>query len=457
LVNKRKEGSFYTEEMTIAPVKDTRGQITHFIAIKQDITTRTEAEIGLRQSEERFRFLVTSIPHLVWSARPNGTIDYVNTRALAYAGMSMEQLENWNWISILHPDDIEHTKQIWENAFTSGQEYQIEYRLRRADGQYRWHFAHALPLRDAQGQIIRWFGTCTDIHDRKKAQEMLTKAQKELREHTDNLEKTVEERTAKLRELVGELEHFSYTITHDMRAPLRAMQGFAQLMLQGPCKECTDALATDFLQRIITSADRMDALITDALNYTRAVGTELKLEPVDIDSLLRGMLQSYPDFQHPSAEILLEGVFPVILGNEAALTQCFSNLLNNAVKFVGPGTTPHVRVWSERGTREGAAAAMPPSSFSSAEPITAPAPSPIEKQKPGRPMVRVWFADNGIGIAKEDQQKIFGMFQRVDRHYQGTGIGLALVRKNAERMGGNVGVESDLGKGSRFWLDLRPA
>jgi signal transduction histidine kinase len=166
----------------------------------------------------------------------------------------------------------------------------------------------------------------------------------------------------------------------------------------------------------------MDRLITDALQFSKAGRREMRLEPTDAAALLVGIIQSYPSMQPPKALIGLEGKIPRVLGNEAGLTQCFSNLLDNAVKFVQPGKVPEVRVRAE--TREA--------------------------------FVRLWFEDNGIGIPKQAQGKLFLMFQRATTEFEGTGVGLALVKKVAERMGGKVGVESEPGKGSRFWLDLRP-
>ncbi|HEU5123681.1 MAG TPA: GAF domain-containing sensor histidine kinase [Verrucomicrobiae bacterium] len=242
----------------------------------------------------------------------------------------------------------------------------------------------------------------------------------QLAQSNSNLEKLVAERTGRLQELVGELEHFSYSITHDMRAPLRAMQGFAE-MLARPEPGGSEQDRTIYLERIMTAAARMDRLITDALSYSRAVRQDLVLEPVDAKKLLKGMIESYPEFQLPSARIEVAEEVPPVLANEAGLTQCFSNLLNNAVKFVEPGQQPQVRVRCDR--RDG--------------------------------MVRLWFEDNGIGISQEMTPRLFGMFQRGSRKYEGTGIGLALVRKVTERMGGRVGVESATGKGSRFWIELK--
>lgn len=244
----------------------------------------------------------------------------------------------------------------------------------------------------------------------------------ELQRSNTELDAQVAKRTEELRELVQDLEHFSYTITHDLRAPLRAMNGFAAMLAQ----ECGDQLSPDgreYLRRIGVAAGRMDRLITDALSYSGTVRQEFKLEPVDVEQLLRGIIDSYPNLQTPAASVTLEGPFAPVLGNEAALTQCFANLLGNAVKFVAPGRTPHVRVHAKRRGE----------------------------------WVRVWFEDDGIGIPEAMQSRVFGMFQRLSKDYEGTGIGLALVKKVAERLGGAVGVESQLGRGSRFWLELKAA
>jgi signal transduction histidine kinase len=170
----------------------------------------------------------------------------------------------------------------------------------------------------------------------------------------------------------------------------------------------------------VKGANRLDSLIHDALNYTKTVLQELSLEPVNLARLLHGLIDTYPNFHSENAEIQLGPDLPTVLGNEALLTQCFANLLGNAVKFVPHGQKPRIRVWAEK------------------------------TQKHAVLSIR----DNGIGISKEHQARLFGMFQKLDHSYEGTGIGLAIVRKAVERMRGEVGVESEAGAGSRFWVKL---
>jgi signal transduction histidine kinase len=303
--------------------------------------------------------------------------------------------------------------------------------------------------------------------ERNRAEEALKQTQAALREANQELERRVAARTAQLEEVINNLEDFSHSVTHDLRAPLRAIRAFAQFL----CEEC-GASATpqtlDYAQRIITAVARMDKLIVDVLQYSRTARSELHLGPVDVSPLLRGIIESYPAFA-PPVEIRLQEPLPHVQGNEAVLTQCFSNLLGNAVKFVAPGVAPHIRVWAEErgdglvdkwisglvdkttgGSQEHSESTPPPINPS----IHQSTHPPIHSSGP---TVRIWVEDNGIGIPKQAHERIFELFQRLDKSYDGTGAGLAIVRKAVERMGGRVGVESEPGRGSRFWLDLKPA
>jgi signal transduction histidine kinase len=247
----------------------------------------------------------------------------------------------------------------------------------------------------------------------------------------------------------------SYSMVHDMRAPLRAMQSFAEIMQEG-CADCQRPPGLDYLHRIRESSNRLDRLITDALSYNKVVRENLPVTPVDIGKLLRGMVQTYPNLQPPAAEITLAFEELWVLGNESLLTQCFGNLLDNAVKFVAPGVRPRVRVRAELVESGELLVDSPGPSPSGHQPSTMNHLSSKAQPAKEDQLVRIYIEDNGIGIPKDAQERIFRMFQRMhpESDYSGTGIGLAIVRKAVERMNGRLGLESEPGQGSRFWVEL---
>jgi signal transduction histidine kinase len=267
-------------------------------------------------------------------------------------------------------------------------------------------------------------GAQREITERRRVEESLRKAETQLRQHAEHLEEQVAERTVKLREIIQELEAFSYSVSHDMRSPLRAMQGYADALLED-YRGKFDATGEDYLNKIRRAALRMDLLIQDVLAYSRVAKGEIHLQSINLENVIRDVVQNYPEFQPARADITIQGAIPAVLGHEAYLTQVISNLLSNGVKFVPPGTRPRIEIF-------------------------------LEEHNEG---VRVHFKDNGIGIAPEHQGQIFQIFGRVysEKKFEGTGIGLAIVKKAVERMGGEVEVNSALGHGSDFVVTLKKA
>lgn len=247
----------------------------------------------------------------------------------------------------------------------------------------------------------------TDITDQKQAEE--------------RLESTVAERTLKLRETIGELEAFSYSISHDLRSPLRAMQAYSEVLSEdyGPL---LPPEGQKYLQRIAAAAIRLDKLIGDVLTYSRVLRAPIEMQTIRLDELLTTIVDSYPTFQPFKQNIEIIRPLLSVKGNEASLTQCATNLIGNGLKFVPPGKVPHIKIWTE-----------------------------ADGDK-----VAIYFSDNGIGIAAKDQPRIFDIFQRVhpESNYEGTGIGLAIVRKAVDRMNGTLSLESVEGEGSTFRLLL---
>lgn len=387
----------------------------------EDITERCTAQAAMRTSEIRYRRLFEAAHDGILIMNPE-------TRKITDANPFMTKL-----LGYPHKELI--GKELWEiGLLKDGKASQHAFRELQKKHFIRYE---NLPLQNKKGQehevefvsnlydedgrkVIQC--NIRDITERKHAERALLTAKNEIARHALELELVVKERTGQLRETIGELEGFSYSVSHDMRAPLRAMQSFASYLVKEYGSKL-DERGVNYLQQIMRSAVRLDRLIQDVLSYTRVLHTPLPIEPIDLDRLVRDIIETYPNELPVKPEIHLKGKLPIVFGNEALLTQCISNLVGNGIKFVSAGTTPRIEIAAE----------------------------PVDDH-----LLRISFKDNGIGIAPEDHSRIFRLFERIHPavEYEGTGIGLTIVRKAAERMGGQVGFESALGKGSNFWIQL---
>jgi PAS domain S-box-containing protein len=280
------------------------------------------------------------------------------------------------------------------------------------------------PVRDERGKIIGVSKIARDISGRKRVEEDLRQAQMKLREHAASLEKTVADRTVELRAINEQLEAFVYSIAHDLRAPLRTMIAFPELLITEYAPGMNET-ANEMLRRIQRASQFMDKLLVDLLAYGRAARGEISLAPVSLQKVWKNALfQCAGEIEKRDAQIETVNPLPKVQAHETTLGQCLANLLGNALKFVPPESQPQIRFSAEE--RGG--------------------------------FVRLSVEDNGIGISADQHERIFNVFERVHGgRYPGTGIGLSIVRKGIERMGGKVGVQSVPEEGARFWIDLHPA
>jgi PAS domain S-box-containing protein len=386
----------------------------------RDITERKRVADALRQSEERYRTLFSSIDEgfcvieMLFDAKRR-PIDYrfleVNPSFEKQTGMTNVTGKR---MRELIPNHEAYWFSIYGKVALTGKPVRF---VNEAKGLNRWFDVYAFRFGGSESRRVALL--FTDISERRRAEHALRTAKNEISLHASRLEQVVAERTGELRETIGELEGFSYTVSHDMRAPLRAMQSYASF-LKDEYGAKLDSQGIHYLDQIMRSSIRLDRLIQDVLGYTRILHTPLQMVPVNLDRLVRDIVETS---HSAKSSIHIKGFLPKAIGNEALLTQIVSNLLSNGLKFVSKGTVPRVEIKAEG----------------------------IDGS------VRIKFKDNGIGIARENHARIFRLFERVHstEEYEGTGIGLTIVRKAIDRMGAQLGFESELGSGSNFWIQLK--
>lgn len=408
------------------PIRTAHG-IDGFLAVVIETTARVNLE---RERAQVFETTLSTINDFAYSFDRQGRFTFINQALLDLWGLKLEDAVGKNFFELKYPPELAARLQAQiEQVFRTKSPLTDETPYQSPTGEGGYYEYIFNPVMGADGEVRLVSGSTRDVTKRKKLEETLSVTIEELRRAQASLEKQaglleiqVQERTAKIQENVSHLEAFSYGISHDMRAPLRTMQTYARIIEE----EGAGSLSQEhrnYLARIITAADRMDRLVEDVLLYSRTSHDAFVLEPVDLAQMLSGIIETYPHFKGPAAGIRLSAPLPFVQGNAAALTLCFANLFTNAVKFVSPGTVPRIEVWAETAERH----------------------------------IQVFVKDNGIGIDRAHQERIFELFQQLDVTRGGTGIGLAIAKKAVMRMGGDITVDSALGKGSTFVVSLKAA
>ena len=379
-----------------------------------DITDRRRMMLALEENEKRFRTMANSISQLGWFAHADGSITWYNQRWYEYTGTTPAQMEGWGWQSVHDPQRLPEVLARWGEAIAQGQPFEMEFPLRGADGRFRRFLTRALPLKNADGKVEQWFGTNTDVDELKRAED-------EIKALNAELEARVAKRTAELETANKELEAFSYSVSHDLRAPLRAINGFSSIVLEefGPQ---LPPEARRYLDRVCSGGKRMGELIDDLLSFSRLSRQPTNRQRVDTARMVQEALAELkPATNNRQLEIRI-GELPCCQGDAGLLKQVWINLLSNALKYSRDRAPAIIEAGSE--------------------------------QTDGK---TVYFVrDNGVGFDMQYAGKLFGVFQRLHRadEFEGTGVGLAIVQRIVHRHGGRIWVAAELDRGAAFYFTL---
>jgi len=379
------------------------------------------SERALDRQRALLQTIIDALPALVAYVGPEGKVLLANARYREWLGLvsgaPTEAIETAGARNGLH--FAAHFRSAW-----SGETVVYE-DVVGAGPSARQVAAILRPDRDPEGRVRGIVFHAYDITDRKNAYAELATARELLRCHADELEERVRQRTATLREMNTELEAFTYSVSHDLRTPVQFVRSFAEAITSDPQNSLSSDSAT-YLARIVSVTSRMESTIHDLLGYSRLARADMVLTPIALDdAVAEAVAHHQTTIQRSGARVVVDRELPRVRADRVGLFQILTNLLSNALKFSVPGQVPVIRISAENGST----------------------------------FTRLRIADNGIGVPTRHHEKIFQLFERLHgaAEYPGTGIGLALVRKAATRMGGNCGVESPAEGGSRFWIDFPAA
>jgi PAS domain S-box-containing protein len=386
-----------------------------------DITDYKQAEAALLESREHLRILTATIPQLIWSATPDGNIDYLSEQWADYVGMPPEQLYDWNWQQVVHPEDLPKTTQDWEHSLQTGAPIEIQHRFRYHTGEWRWQLVRGIAIKDERGQVTKWVGTCTDIQnevDIKIALEASYKTEQQARSNAEAAREEAE-RANRIK------DEFLAVLSHELRSPLNPILGWTKLLQSQKFSQAETAQALETIER---NAKLQAQLIEDLLDVSRILRGKmvLNLSPVNLVNTIEAAIETVrlaAETKGVHIHVNLQRDSGYISGDTARLQQIIWNLLTNAVKFTPQGGKVEVRL------------------------------------RHGEGYAQIQVQDTGKGIKPDFLPYIFDSFRQEDgaitRKFGGLGLGLAIARHLTEQHGGTITVESSgEGQGATFTVSL---
>lgn len=400
----------YFFNFVFQPYLEADQTISGITIIGNEVTEQVIAKRKVEENEKNLRQILDSMPQKITNADIEGNVIYFNKKWLDDTGLEFEKLKGWGWEKVIHPDEAEITKTKWTNSFKTGDIFEMECRILNKEGEYKWHLSRALPIKDENGKIKMWVGTNTDIHEQKEAKNKAEVAQ------------------LLAEDAMQAKQQFLSNMSHEIRTPMNAIIGFTNVLL----KSKVDKTQEEYLTAIKVSGDALIVLINDILDLAKVDAGKMTFEqnPFKLATSLSAMLQLFDiKMKEKNLELIeqFDRTIPeILLGDSLRLRQIILNLVSNAVKFTEAGKIT-MRV-------------------------------ALVKQDAEKVTIEFKVTDTGIGIHKNKLEHIFDDFGQAtyenSRLYGGTGLGLSIVKKLIEQQGGNIHVESELGKGSAFSFQL---
>ena len=396
-----------------------------------EMDVRKRAEEALGESEERFRFMAESMPQKIFTAKPNGDVDYFNRQWTEFTGLSFEQIKDWGWTQFIHPGDVKENVRRWQHSIDTGEPFELEHRFRRADGAYHWHLSRVFPMRDADGNITMWIGSNTDIDDQKRTEEALRQSEAQSRVHSESAEAariSAEAARTRAETATRAKDDFLAALSHELRTPLNP----ALLLATALADDATLSARVRGDIDVISKGIALQAqLVDDMLDLTRITTGKLRLDLQPIDAHL-AMRHAYEIVRADAHEQQIEVTFDLaaahncIKADAVRVQQIFWNVLKNAVKFTPPGGAITVRTHN-----------------------------PAENER----MLVVEISDTGVGIAPEMLGQVFDALIQEEHagthRFGGIGLGLAITRRLVEAQDGRIHAESaGRGQGATFHIEL---
>jgi PAS domain S-box-containing protein len=410
----RKDGSILWADVATALRFDKNGKPLYFMTSVNDITERVYAEEILRNDEKRLRDIIEALPQLYWTCKPEGPCDYLSGQWVKYTGIPESKQLGYEWLEQLHPDDRERAVAEWNEKIKSEETFDVEFRIRRFDGEYHWFHTRAVPMRNSDGIITKWLGSNTDI-------DTIRKAEAQLIDYNKNLEQSVIQRTEQLELANKELEAFSYSVSHDLRAPLRAIHGFTKILSEDYDK-ILDKEGKRICSIISLSATQMSELIDDLLSFSRIGRSSLRPTKLNMKVIATSSANDLKALEYGKNTKFSIGDLDSVIGDPSLIRHVWNNLISNAIKYSSKAESPEITISSRRN---------------------------------GDSMI-FEVKDNGVGFDMKYSDKLFGVFQRLhsESEFEGNGVGLAIVQRIISKHGGRVWAEAEAGKGATFYFSL---